>query len=294
MLSFIAIHPVFHPTLPKNRYVAAPGGAVVYDGNGDPIGDDSGVSAWVAFDKTILYDAYSLSTAAGQHVATLDVGRGFYVDGSEACKKPIGSNGSCGPSPVACLLLVITPIGTPSPISVPLRDVPTAVMTVVDGITAYATIEGRTGAIISDDPWLGTTTDWTRKADVGWGRVKIPNSLPGRKVALQVDRVKTAGSATTGLPVHPVNVTRIGPNTWHYMFSRNIVGHVRVKSGSYYVPHGGNISLNHCEVMNGSACSGLAHLTGGLGTDVHILPPSTMPDGNARGVWPHFTFRLLK
>ena len=75
-----------------------------------------------------------------------------------------------------------------------------------------------------------------------------------------------------------MSVTVLGPNRWHYAFSRNIVGHAVVKAGAWGVTGGpGNISVNHCEVMNGTLCQGLGGMWTGLGNDVNILAPTPNP-----------------
>lgn len=226
-------------------YLAAPGGAVVYNAaTGAAIGDESGISAWVPFDQMVLYDGYPLPTQAGTHSIVVLAGHGFYTMGTFACKKPIGSGGFCGENPAVKALLAIDDAETSIARNVALPS-RTARGIDVDG---PAILSGRVGAVVSDDPWLGTTINWSRwLGQDDWAPTRaVPDVPPGNISALQVERVQTTGSSTSKLPSVPIAVQQLGPSTWHFNFSRNIVGHVVLKAGSYNGP--GNISINHCEV----------------------------------------------
>ena len=84
---------------------------------------------------------------------------------------------------------------------------------------AAVIMRARVGTILLDDPWRGTTTDWTVPDTDGWEDVKtVPDVPTGVVSALQVERAQTAGSNTASMRSVPVKVTPFGPNMWHYSF----------------------------------------------------------------------------
>lgn len=275
-------------------YVAAPGGSIVYtptepagtEGNGTARSIDVGVSAWIDFDKMVRYQAYPIPATSGTQWVTLLVGHGFYT-----CNRNGRNSGHCGRDPAARVLVVATTAANSSTgVAVPLEDAPGPTPSGAgrgggDASVVRATVVGRVGAIIADDPWTGTITNWSVSDTERWTAARaVPDAPKGAVAALQVERAPTAGRNTAKMPSAPVSVAKLGPNAWHYTFSRNIVGHVVVRAGSYSGP--GNVSLNHCEVMNGTVCGGLGGMWTGLGTDVHILPAGH----GARALRPRFTW----
>ena len=161
------------------------------------------------------------------------------------------------------------------------------------GVVIAAT--GRAGPLLADDPFTGTTTDWTMSPAAGWGEVKPVaahgSNFPGATLfkALSVQPAVTADSVNT-LKVEAVSVTKLGSsNKWIYKFSRNIVGHVQVAAGSYR--GAGTLKLEHCEIMNAThptECSAL----GGLPnvTDIHIVDSTSTTSARSGTLRPRFTW----
>jgi hypothetical protein len=157
-------------------FVASPGGAVVLAGSGEGaahVGDPVGVSAWTDFRKTVPYQGYLLpsvtdggdASAQTELMSRILIGNGFW--------SPVYPLGGAfwgipqGKSPVAKVLVVGARVEK---------------------------VEGRRGAVVSDDPWLGTVTDVGLSDDDGWGAALSvpPNGAGalwrpvGANVALQV------------------------------------------------------------------------------------------------------------
>ena len=119
------------------------------------------------------------------------------------------------------------------------------------------------GPIISDDPWLGTTTNWTVQA----GNAAAKWTEPGFDAASAVQPWIPAGTAAPVNPVHPrrsagslltQDVQRIPAEAaWSgdndsciVKFPENFVGVVAVQIPGYVAITGaGNITLRHSEVL---------------------------------------------
>ena len=70
----------------------------------------------------------------------------------------------------------------------------------LDASTATAVVRGRVGSIVVDDPWRGTTTDWTLPTGAGWAVARpVPDVPPGVISARQIERAKTNGRNTAGM-----------------------------------------------------------------------------------------------
>ena len=290
-------------------YVASPGGAVAV-ANGLAVGDQAGVSAWIDFSKTVLYEGFDLkrslapaTAAAGKkQTITVMLGHGFWT--SPHVTERVSTPGETGTAPVGRILFDIQTHETSSGAVGRTRQVARILQNGANSNPNMNRNEMRTGAIaihaagrkgplLEDDPFSGTTTDWTLQLDAGWEAVKPVDSSHTSEnfpkatqyKALAVPRAASSGSGIEKLKVSTTSVTAVGVATWVYKFSRNIVGQVLVATGSY---HGkGRLVLKHCEIMNAThphLCSAL----GGLPnvTDVHLVD-SAVFSGTLR---PKFTW----
>lgn len=143
-------------------HVAAPGGAVVEVG-GDTLGDPVGLSLWTTNDKTTQYFSYDVTEALLDGDARTDsdivvtIGGGFF---SSTVRPAKASNGA---RPTMCRILLLLDTGA------------TGAESNDEGgrVLLRSAVQGRTGPILADDPWMGTTTNTSLARSDGWAAAKL-------------------------------------------------------------------------------------------------------------------------
>ena len=222
-------------------HVAAPGGAVVEAG-GATQGDPVGLSLWTANDKTVQYFSFDLTStildADGEGTAEIvvTIGGGFFASTVRPAK---ASNGA---RPAMCRLLLLLDTGAGGKKErILLRS----------SATPSSGIEGRSGPVLADDPWMGSTMNTSLSATEGWGATKLADEedVPhGQLVPLPMPYATKRGSLSA---VSAGRALENRPGSLLYTFAANIVGHASVAAAA--VTGNGWIRLEHCEVWNHSA-----------------------------------------
>lgn len=250
-------------------YAASPGGAVL-SVNGAPVGEQTGVSSWMDFNRSVAYIGWDVTppTSAQQLKGSrqellLTIGRGFWAGPGVCRTRRRNANNlfqQCGDHAVARVLLSLT-----------LADGSKLAATSAPNSSAVE-IVGRPSRILMDDPYLGSTTDMASQ-DAEWS---APWPVPDSQKPL----LAATGSASAGSPgggggglaalqippvrseaVAPTNVTSLGGGRFAYKFSTNIVGFINIHDGSYSVRASGdkagpvdcgNLTVTFCEVWNAS------------------------------------------
>ena len=165
--------------------MASPGGAVLHTGAGVLIGTDPvGISAWVDTRKSVPYQGFALPPSGGGNrsaegsptsdtrVILLTIGNGFW-SGSYKLGNPFWG--------------------------IPRGTAPVANVLVMGG--TLAKVEGRVGAVVSDDPWEGAVVDCGLSDEAGW--------TSARQVPV------TGGFRPTGVPIALQVGTRPGTEPAH-------------------------------------------------------------------------------
>lgn len=232
-------------------YVASPGGSTLTM-NGRTVGDAVGVSAWTVFDKRVLYRSYGLGDFLGRnlsrHTAVLSVGGGFW-----SSLHVIGKGSWYQGPPVARVLLEVgSDGGRRRALKAPALRV-----------------RGRPGPVLADDPWTGSTIDWRLGAEDQWAELA---PVPQADRPTGVLQAQQQPPLSVGPPVAATSVRRVKQEVWIYSFPQNMVGHAAVPAAAFQGP--GNITLNHCEVLNGTECLPMKFLPAVL--DTHVLPPGRL------------------
>lgn len=240
-------------------YIAAPGGHVArFNGVGDDT--DVGVMAWTS-DNTVMYkvhdfDASDLKSGSLANELTVQLGSGFWAG---------AKSGKSSNTPGARVKLTV---GDKVFVS---QVVPRE---------GEAVWEATRGPVVSDDPWFGTTTNWSTATSSDWVPVEAtPNTgCPSVEKAtfLPINQMPLSRIVRTLRPmsVKPLN----GSDTEIIVaFQENFVGHIYIPKEIVSGPAGANISLRHGEVLNadGSCCHVWSGFTvDNLQRDVHILGES--------------------
>ena len=239
--------------------IASPGGATVEMGS-EAVGDAVGVSLWADNQRSVHYFSFDLTAVLLNHGGGTDIvvdcGSGFWASNTSDETWGHGQDRDMQPGHAACKLLLEADNGGGS------RQVLVRSGHVAGGIL------GRTGPILSDDPWRGATVDLTLSASAGWASAKLALDTPlftprGTLFPLPAPYAAYSGSAQA------VTVAAVPqrPGTFLYTFPRQLVGHASVKAGA--VTGSGTLRLEYCEVWD--------HALGGC---VPFLPPFTLPIGS--------------
>ena len=246
-------------------YVAAAGGSVVHG-----LSDVAGISARTDFSAFVPYQSYNAASLGGGGEIVVAIGEGFSVSCTfPVCGLQIGSCNSL--SDCAAHVGGVTPFAVGKAL---LR---------VDGKPAPGlSVKGRRGRVIESNPFVGGIYDH-RVTGNGTFAALIPvpgagspgtNSTPqGRFRALAMPLAVTSPQnademnlVPTVLHVKPWHVVGDGAGAssstagsqWLYKMSRNIVGAAIVDAGAYSGT--GNLTLQYCEVLNGTRCMCLRRL----------------------------------
>eukprot|EP01052_Picozoa_sp_SAG31_P001944 SAG31_NODE_65_length_28565_cov_8.402914_25_plen_541_part_00 len=228
------------PRAKMKLYVAAPGGTVV-EVSGKTVGDPVGLSLWTENEKTVQYFSYDLTAILRKNITAtptdivVSVGGGFF---SSTVRPAKATNGA---RPRMCRFLMLLDKGQS------FADQEERVVTIS---SSGATITGRSGPVISDDPWMGTTINTSLTAAEGWSTAKLADQedIPsGQLVPLPMPYATKRDSLKA---VSAVNLSN-RPGSMLYTFPANIVGHASISTST--VTGTGWIRLEHCETWNHSA-----------------------------------------
>eukprot|EP01051_Picozoa_sp_SAG22_P024902 SAG22_NODE_7123_length_773_cov_1.179525_1_plen_215_part_01 len=194
----------------------------------------------------------------------VQIGEGFNVHcGSAVCDLQIGqceSLSDCdahasGVTPFAVAKLLLLVDGKPAP-----------------GLV----IEGRRGPVVYSNPFVGGLYDHTAAGGGAWAAlIPVPGAgEPGTTStpagvfrALALPPAVTAPKNAEAMRLLPtvikaepwkVDIAPAGVQQWLYTMSRNIVGAAIVSPEAY--SGSGNLTLQYCEVMNGTRCLCLRRL----------------------------------
>lgn len=246
-------------------YVSAPGGFTLLV-NGREATDRLGVMEWMQFDRTSIYyslDITSMLSASSDNAVGFILGSGVWV------------GYFLGELQARVVIDVYMSDGSRTRVSSDKES---------DWMSSP-------GFITSNDPWKGTTTDWT-KVEAGWaspgfkpssawkpavapgGKGPFPSSSNMQSLAMPLSHVIEE--------IKPVKAVKLGTNWYRYDMPINMVGVVRVDVPAG-APSGSSLWMKHGEVLmpNGSASFPWDETEQ---TDVHIL------DGQVRSVTPRFTW----
>lgn len=197
------------PAAKIKLHVAAPGGAVVEVG-GTTLGDPVGLSLWTANDKTVQYFSYDLTDVMLDSTAlpvVVGIGGGFF---SSTIRPAKATNGA---RPTMCRILLLLDTGDAAEDNrVLLRS----------SISSGGAIEGRAGPVLSDDPWMGTTTNTSLSDAEGWTAVKLADEedIPqGTLVPVPMPPATKRGSLEAVSATELVN----RPGAVLYTFPANII-----------------------------------------------------------------------
>lgn len=228
------------PAAKIKLHVAAPGGAVVEVG-GTTIGDPVGLSLWTANDKTVQYFSYDLTkvlldnAAPAQPPVVVSIGGGFFSSTIRPAKATNGARATM------CRILLLLDTGNAAEDDrVLLRS----------SVSSSGAIKGRAGPVLSDDPWMGTTTNTSLSSAEGWTVVKLADEedIPqGQLVPVPMPPASKRDSLKAVSATELVN----RPGAVLYTFPANIVGHASL--AAHAVSGSGWIRLEHCETWNVSA-----------------------------------------
>ena len=210
-------------------YLASPGGATVEAGGKAIAGDNVGIHMWHDFSKSVSYmtfdvSSFFLTSSASTQDLIITCGRGFWMSHQAH---------GVGKATAARIMLVV-------------RDESTGERLVVDS----SSIQGRSSAVLSDDPWEGSTLQVGREAAWSAATVLTPQQIragyapTGKLVPLP------SPYATTREEIKPSSVEPVPgrPGTFLYTFPRNLVGHASVTAGAFQGT--GNVTLEHCETWD--------------------------------------------
>jgi hypothetical protein len=259
-------------------FVLASGGHTVAQG----VSDAAGVSMRTQFDAYVPYQGYDVGAQLLRHGGAsgdglvVTIGQGFGTpfadkllsDPTSAMASANQELGVCrSTSDCAAHVSGLTPFAVGK------------VLLVVDGVpvpTAQLRLRGRRGRVAEANPFTGGVFDMTAAGAGAWGAV-VPvntssaNATPqGRPRALGVPAAVTAPRVAAEMGLRAV-VSSVQPwrvldpptappsaSQWLYTFSRNIVGTAIVGAGAYSGT--GNLTLQYCEVLNGTRCLCLRRL----------------------------------
>lgn len=211
----------------------------------------------------------------------------------------------CG-APGMCSLYPVGPRDIPDPCHMTAKHLSVKVTcgTSFDATTSmwYAAV----GPIISDDPWKGTTTNWSiffADKAAGWGTVQFdrtqsPQIWTGAHTS-STSPANTIVHRTSSVPptrevevLTPVRATTQIDGSCLITFPENFVGAVVVRASSIRVSSPGNISLRHSEVLstNGTAIN-MSWTWGNM--DVHVLSNVPKDDMRPAFTWHGFQYVSL-
>eukprot|EP01046_Picozoa_sp_COSAG06_P031306 COSAG06_NODE_3038_length_5930_cov_14.172869_1_plen_1031_part_00 len=234
-------------------FVASPGGQTL-SVNGVAVGDQTGVSSWMDYNKSLVYVGYDVTPADNQRaqVLELSIGRGFWAGPGVCRTKRRNANNlfqECGEHAVARLLLSLT----------------LANGTKIHGMdSSLVQMEGRAGRSLMDDPYLGCTIDMASE-DGAWQSLLPVADAAKPLLATEFGISALQVPAVRSVKVRPESVRGLRDGRYVYKFPTNIVGFVNIHDGSYSVracgaedaPQDagidcGNLTMDFCEVFNSS------------------------------------------
>eukprot|EP00040_Diaphanoeca_grandis_P015233 m.77460 g.77460 ORF g.77460 m.77460 type:complete len:1094 (-) comp25018_c0_seq1:43-3324(-) len=153
------------------------------------------------------------------------------------------------------------------------------------------------GPVITNDPWKGTTTNWTvfmADARAGWATTHFvqadslqtwKNATLTTEGAVVVRRATNAPvSRQIGSMVQAVGAVKTG-NACLVTFPANVVGQMYIGASAYTVQGNGSIQLQHSEKLSNDS-STIDPAWGWGNMDVHLFSQA----GGGIALWPQFTW----